>query len=325
MSLKRTCLIACLLICVAVLLNGCGDPDKNKLLFRPELNVARTVNTSLNANTSMKLMGMEMNIGNSREVTYIMTPTAIADDGTVTVEVVYDYVKEEMSGLDAMLGGANLPGMQQMPGMDDMFGTKAKSKALEALKGEKFTVRVSRLGEVVGVEGAEVAAGKLADAYQPPAHIPADEVKKQIRQEYGNENMTFQMKQVFLTTPDKALNSGDTWQEDITSDDPAMPLEVKSTITVGDRAGGILKLSSVDEYTIDFSKGPMGAMMGSGDAGAKLAGQGSGTAEFDEASGWPRTSVSTMKASGSVSPMEGMNMPMDVSVKVEVTSYPKPS
>jgi len=323
MTFKRTCLVTTLLVCAAILFNGCGDPDKNKLIFRPELNVARTVNTSDSSSTNMKFMGMDMTIGNSQEVTYIMTPTAVAEDGTVTLEVVYDYVKQEMTGLEGLLSGANMPGMPQIPGMDDPLGTKAMKKALDTLKGEKFTVRVSRFGEVLGVEGADASASKVADALAPPAHLPADQIKQQLRQGLGNEGVMQQMRKVFLTAPDKALKAGDTWERDTALENMDLPMVAKSTITVGERGAGILKLSTVGQYTVDFSKGPMGEMMASGDAKATLSGQGSGTAEFEEATGWPLSWVSTMKASGSVSPMAGMNVPLEISAKTEVSSYPK--
>jgi hypothetical protein len=308
------------LVCATMLFNGCGDPDKNKLIFKPEVNAARTVNVSNAANTSMSPMGMNMTIGTSDERTYIMTPTAVGDTGDVTVEVMYDFVKTEMTGMEGLMGGA----VQNLPGMDDLFGMKAMQKALDTLKGQTFTMQVSRFGEVLNVNGADAIAGKLADAYDGPAHIPATEMKSSIREEYGDAAMLQQMKLVFLKSPDKALNAGDTWEEKTTINNMEMPVEVTSTLTVGERNAGILPLNIANQFSVDFSNGPMGKVIASGNASSTLSGQGSGTAEFEEATGWPRTYVTTGKASGNIS-MPGVgSMPLEVSTKTEITSFAKP-
>ncbi len=320
MTTKRVCFIATLLLCAAILFNGCGNPDQGKLLFKPELNVARTVNTSEAFTNTSKLMGMDMTFGTSKDVTYVMTPTAVDDEGTVAVDVVYDYVDTEVTGLDALLGGA---GAAQIPGMDDPFGTKAMQKALDSLKGERFTVRVSKFGDVLGVEGADEVAGKVADALQGPAHIPADQLKSQLRQGYGNEGTLEQMKQIFMKVPDKALNPGDSWQEDLTREDLGMPIDMTMTITAGERNAGILNLNIATQYSVDFSKGPMGEAMKSGGGSGTMEGSGSGTAEYEDATGWPRKAVITAKGTGTISPMKGMNMTMEFSAKNEITSYPK--
>ncbi|MCC6488537.1 MAG: hypothetical protein IT364_13655 [Candidatus Hydrogenedentes bacterium] len=321
MKTTHLCMSLGLLFCAGILFNGCGDPDKNKLLFRPELNVARTVNTSDASNTSMKMMGMEMTIGASKEMSYVMTPTAVDENGVVTLEVVIDHVRNETTGLDGMLKGAGMP---QVPGMDDMFGEKAMQKALESMKGEKFTIRVSRNGEVLGVDGADAIASKIADAYTPPAHLPAEQIKSGIRQGYGNQGTLELMKQIFIKTPDQALNPGDTWQETTNRGSAEMPMEGTSTFTVGERNAGLLTLTTADQYQLDFSKGPMAGAMAAGNASAKISGQGTGTAEYEETTGWPRKWVTTAKASGSISAMQGVEMPMEISAKFEINSFPKP-
>lgn len=309
------------LVCATILFNGCGDPDKNKLIFKPEVNVARNVNVSDAMTMSMNLMGMEMTIGNTKDTTYIMTPTAIDEVGNVTLEVTYDRIDTEVTGLDGLLGGANMP---NVPGLEDPMGVKAMEKALEVMKGETFTLRVSRFGEVLGVEGADSIAAKVADAYDSPAHIPGADMKASLRQGLGDSGTVELMKQIFMKAPDQALNPGDSWQETITRDDLAIPTNITSTITVGGREAGILTLNSVDQYNFDFTKGPLGKAMTSGSASATLSGEGSGTAEYEEATGWPRKFVSTAKASGSMSPAAGISFPMEISAKSEVASYASP-
>lgn len=308
------------ILCVAILLNGCGNPDKNKLMFKPEVNAARTVNVSNASNSSMSLMGMSMTIGYTDQKTYIMTPTAVSDTGDVTLTVTYDFVKAEMTGMDAMMGGAGMP---NMPGMDDMFGMKAMQKALDTLKGQSFTVQVSKLGEVLRVEGADAIAEKVADAYEGPAHLPGAEMKSSIRDGYGDASMQEQMKRIFLKVPDKALNAGDSWEENLSTENMEVPVDITSTLTVGERNAGVLPFTIANQMSVDFSKGPMGKALASGNASATLTGQGSGTAEFEEATGWVRSYVTTGKASGNISAPGGMSIPIEISTKTEITSFPK--
>ncbi len=308
-------LTAILAVGIAILSTGCHSADDGKLLFRPDLNAPRSVHTSDNTTTKMKLNGRDITFGNVREATYSMTPTAVTDDGTVTLDVVYDSVHEEMSAPEGLPGG-------DAPGIDDLFGNKSKQEALDVLKGERFTIRVSCLGEVLSVDGADACADKAVDAYKAPGHIPGEQVKQQIRHGLDNAAMKQQMRRVFLNVPDKALKPGDAWRNNSEFEGLPMPTKVESTNTLEKREDGIATIDTDYAYTVEMSKSPTGGASNPNPKNAAITGKGSGTAEYEEATGWVRTSVSTMTASGTAAAKGGASSPIEVSGKMETTSRP---
>lgn len=319
MSTTRFFIHAALTLSLAILITACGNPDKNKLLFRPELNTQRAVSSSQATNVVVKMMGMDMNFSSTSDISYVMTPKSVDEAGVVTLEVAYESARIQVTGMESMM--QNVPNMPKVPGMDDLYGAKAVQKALDTINGETFTARVSRQGEVLAVEGADAIADKLATACKPPAHIPADVMKERLKDEFGNEGVKEYLEGAFIKAPDKALNPGDTWQE--TEDRQEKGLHSEETYTVRERVGGSVALDLVAQYTMDASKMPgLGQMSGSG-GNSELKGQGSGTIKVDDLTGWVLEGVSTGKVSGTAAPAPGMQVPLEISSKYEVHSYAK--
>ena len=312
-----------LLLAALALLPSC-NPDKNKLLFRPEVQGSRVVNTTEAVSFSMNIVGMDMTMGYSRDASYIMTVKSIDDTGDTTLDVTYDVMRFEVNGLEGLLGGfQGMPNMPKLPGMDDPLGLKALKEALNALKGETFTVRVNRHGEVLKVTGADAIAKKVTDGLKGPARGPAAGMGEGLVKGLGDEGTLAAMKSIFLVTPDKALNAGDSWQETLERDDLAVPMQADTAITVRERSQGTLTLDLVSKYTLDLSSGPLKETFAGAKGSTSITGQGSGVLSFEEATGWLREGVTTGKVSGSLSPVEGVQFPINASFKTEVHSYPK--
>lgn len=312
-----------ILLAALALLPSC-NPDKNKLLFRPEVQTSRVVNATNAVSFNMNIVGMDMTMGYSHDASYIMTVKRIDDQGDTTLDVTYDLMRFEVNGLEGLLGGfQGMPNMPKLPGMDDPLGLKALKEAFNALKGETFTIRVNRHGEVLEVRGADAIAKKAADALKVSASGPAAGMSEGLVKGLGDEGTLAAMKSLFLATPDKALNPGDSWQETLERDDMAVPMQADTTITVRERNQGILTLDLVSKYTLDLSSGPLKEAFAGAKGSMNIAGQGSGALSFEDATGWLREGVTTGKVSGSLSPVEGVQFPINASFKTEVHSYPK--
>ena len=322
--------IAVTVIAVVTLGPGC-NPDKNKLFFKPQQGAKRIVDAEEAMNVSMNVMGMSMSFGTSMEYTFDMTTNSIDELGNSTIDVAFKSVVYDMTGLDAMLGGggtgvAGMPAIPGMPKGDDPFGIKSLKAAMKSVEGQSFTVKVSKLGEVTEVSGADTIAEKASSMYKPPAIAGPVSSKQVLTRAIGDEAMKKTMESIFNTRPDKKLNAGDTWQEKTTGGDAMVAMTQDTTMTVKERAGGMVNVESAAKIDItpaaDMLK-KMGEMPG---FKMELSGQGSGTYKFDEATGWLVDGVATAKIPGSMSmsapQMGNMSIPIEASYKMSVKSYP---
>jgi hypothetical protein len=328
-------LMALFSVLMAPLLSGC-NPDKNKLIFKPSPGSARMVDTEDAFNFSINMAGMSMGFGMSRDSTYRMTAESVAPDGVVTLNVTLESTTMDLSGLDALLGGAmggpqgasGMPAIPGLPSGDDPLGTKALKTAMDAAKGESFKVRVNRHGEIIEVSGADAIAEKVANAYKAPGGLPAVEMKMNIRNMLGNQGMKNSLQQIFVAAPDKPLTAGSSWNTQLVNDSAGVPVTADTTITLKERANGFLTFDTALQLAFDMKSGPMKELLDNPNVKADMKGNGSGSLKFDEGTGWLVDSLSTGTVNGNISfqvPQGGGSfaIPIEVAYKGTVKTYPQ--
>ncbi|MCC6154697.1 MAG: hypothetical protein IT367_13100 [Candidatus Hydrogenedentes bacterium] len=327
MRLRNLGFVALLAIAVAVV-SGC-NPDKNKLLFKPQAGAKRLVDTEEAMNMSMSLMGMSMNFGTAKEYTFEFAPKETDAAGVTTFDTTIKSVKFEMTGLEGLMGGLGGPGGPQIPGMpggDDPFGIKSLKAAVKSAEGQTFTVKVNKLGEVTEVSGADAIADKASALYKAPALGAQVPPKQVLKFHLGDNTMKYSMMGIFTARPDKKLNIGDTWQNKVNGGDNMAEVVGDATFTVKERANGTVTAESVSKVEIkpgQEMQQQMGKVPG---FTMEMSGQGSGTAKFDEATGWLIDYVDIAKVPGKMSfpagQMGNVSMNIEASYKVSYKSYP---
>ncbi len=317
-------------VLTAVILGSGCNPDKNKLLFKPQQGAKRTVDTEEAINMSIKMAGVSMGFGSSMNFTLDMTTQNVDEQGVATFDVAFKSLSMDVTGLDAMMGGAmGGPGAPKIPGMptgDDPFGIKSMKTALKAAAGQSFTVKVNKLGEVTEINGADAIAEKASEGFKPPAMGAAGTSKQVFVKMIGDDAMKKTMQSVFTSRPDKKLNAGDTWQDKITSGDAMATITQDATYTLKERAGGTVNVDIAAQ--MEFAPGADLMKQAAAMPGFKMemSGQGTGTLQFDEASGWLVDRTSTANVPGNMTmkipQMGDMSIPIEASYKMSVKSYP---
>lgn len=321
-------------VLVAILGAGC-NPDKNKLLFKPQPNAKRTVDTEEAMNVSINLAGMNLGFGMSTESTFELTPKTVDDQGTATVEVACRSMGVEVTGLDALTGGGlpggNFPGMPPRPAgapaNDDPFAMKAIKVALKAIEGETFSVKVNKLGEIVEVNGADAVAEKAAAAFKAPAGAPPLQPKSEFRKLLGDDAMKRTLQNVFVARPDKKLNPGDSWQGRIESGNAMFEVARDTTLTVKGRNGGVVSVEAPAQTSVNLESGFV-SQAGRAIPSLKIdiSGQSTGTLSFEEQTGWLSESIATGQIPGTISAqipqMGNFSTPVEVAYKMTVRNTP---
>jgi len=282
----------------------------------------------------MNLMGMKMGFGSSTEATFDMTTQSVDAEGNATIDVGITSYKTEITGLDAMLGGAMpggaMPGGGQIPGMgggDDPFGMKAMKTAFKAVEGEHFSVTVNKLGEITGVSGADDVAAKAAAAFKAPEGMAKGAVPSEMfKMVIGDAMMKTTMEAVFVSRPDKKLNPGDTWEGKTSGGSAMMQARSDSTYTVKERAGGSVNVDTAAKLSFEPQPELVDEMKKMPGLKIEISGQGNGTQSFDEATGWLTNSMIAGTIPGNISmqapQMGNMSIPVEVSYKTSVKTFP---
>jgi len=326
MRIAKTGIALGLLLCVACLSPGCSNPDKNKLIFKPKVGDKRTVLLKQDTTQTIKMaaMGSMPAMTSGTDATYLLSVESVDPDGTSTIKVTYD----DMTYRSPMLGAAGMPGM-------DAAGANPADmikKMQEAFKGQTFTVRVSRLGEVTAIEGADKIGENVSKAMGDDSNPMMKMVKDMMKTVIGEATIKAGMSTLFIKAPDKSLNAADTWNDSLTIETAGIPTTTDTAYTLVGRANGYVTINGALTTKINFADSSMAKMLGEIKMSGDLSGTGTGTYSIDEASGWLTHRADTSNVAGKMSmqmpkQLQGMpNMPstvemeMNMEIKTEVTN-----
>lgn len=322
MHIAKARLALTLLFAATIILQGCSNPDKNKLLFKPAAGSKRVVIMDQTFNQTMKMAGVGINqtVTTGTEVTYSFVVESVDPDGAVTIKVTYDDIKFELPGF----GGMPIPGMDS----DTSGATDMLKKMQDGFKGSSFTIRVSRLGEVTAIEGAEAVTEKVLSSIGGDADPMMQMNKEMLKSFLGTDTLRAGMSNLFIQAPDKALNPSDAWNDSLTLEVAGIPTTVDSTYTFRGRADGYATIDADLNMKVDFANSTFGKLAGDMKISGDLAGTGKGTYSIDEATGWMTHREDSTTATGKMTmempkQLQGMpNMPssisMDVDMKIDV-------
>jgi hypothetical protein len=323
MRVGKVC-IALAMGIVVTLGSGC-NPDKNKLLFKPQQDSKRNVDTYMAVNTSLNFLGMAMNFGSATIHTFETMTKSIDEAGTATIDVTIKSLNYEITGMDNMMGA----GMPKVPGAsenNDPLGMKSLTLALRAAEGQTFTTKVNKLGEVIEVTGANAIAEKASAEYKsPPVFGNKISPKEVFTRMIGDDAMRNILKLVFTQRPDTKLNVGDSWKENVTNNQAVVDIAMDATYTVKARSGGVVQVDNAAQIDIKPSADTLNQLGSRTSLTVDLTGQGTGTLKFDEATGWLVEAIANAQVPGSLSmsvpQMGNMSIPIDATYKVSVKSY----
>ncbi len=319
MRIPKTSIVLGLLVAVACLLPGCSNPDKNKLIFKPKVGEKRTVLLKQENAQTMKMAGMGMNqsMTSGTDATYLLSVDSIDPEGTATITVTYDDMKFSVPGMGAE--GAAMPGMEAMGNPAEMM-----KKLQEAFKGQTFTMRVSRLGEVLAIEGADKVVEKVIGAIGDDSNPMMSMMKEMMKTFMSEQTIKMGMTTLFVKAPDKSLNTADTWNDSFTFEMAGIPTTTDIAYTLRGRNGGYVTIDGALTSKVDFANSSMLKMLGDMKMTGDLTGKGTGVYSIDEASGWLTRREDKTNTSGKISmdmpkQLQGMpNMPSNISMDMEM-------
>lgn len=288
--MKRTTTLRWTIACciVGAVLCGCGKVDL-KLQMKP--GDVRVVNVTTEMTASQDGAGGPIqSLRTSRYETTDVDPA-----GNVSLKVTFE--RGDLPQFGGMGKIAEL-----MPGLEDL---KLDGKSFTAVVGPKGTVSNVRGMDATAREVADkllaVFQKEMAESKDIPAPLKAQlsvamreielMMRKMIRQQLGDGAMRDQLVGVFSMYPETPVRKGAEWTKSYAVEAP-VPMSVAENWKLVERANGIAKLGFTSAVTSN-PNAPMMEVMGT-KVTVTVNGQVTGTAEVEEATGWPRTVLSDL-------------------------------
>lgn len=297
----------CLALWLFVMATLSACSSKSALQLKLEEGDSRYLHMEAKRYMTMSVMGTEMDMGQEETLVYKFEVQNVAPDGESTVKVTYDDISIHM----------DLPMMERMPAApSDMFAW------LEEVKGKSFTIRLTPLGKVVEIDGADEILDTLAESVQrETAGFPGGG-SQMFENIFSDEAIREAIEGVLNIYRLHPVGVGDAWTV-VTTRSVGMPLTSETTYTVAERKAGSLTLNM--SVVIKPNEGATAAF-GPMEMEYAISGTGTGTLEVDEATGWIRSGEYTLDIDGEVSilgmPVAGGPMTISVKERSTISSFP---
>ncbi len=190
-------------------------------------------------NMDQEIMGQAMQM----DMTFYYSMDVTEDDGTLkTITTAIDRFKMKMvvAGMNIDIDSDKpLPSLGKTEnGKDPM---KMMNILFEAIKGQKFSMKVDAEGKVQEVTGFENMANTIVDSMSLD-EAESREMKEKFNQQFNSDKMKSQMGRMFYIFPNKEVKIGDSWQKnsDVSGD---MAGHYNSTYKVTDIEGDMVTLA----------------------------------------------------------------------------------
>jgi hypothetical protein len=158
-----------------------------------------------------------------------------------------------------------------------------QARALAAMVGQSFTMKLTPGGQVTAVEGVDEMLQKVFDSMQMPEGPMKTAIMTDLKRQFGSDALQEMMEKTMAIFPDKPVGIGDSWTRTLTVK-TGLPSTIEETWTLVDRKDGTATISSESTLKSDEKAPPM--RMGPFLMKFALSGAQTGTLKLDEATGW---------------------------------------
>jgi hypothetical protein len=204
-------------------------------------------------NMDQEVMGQKMTMDFS---TYYSMNVADEQQGERTIATTIDRFK-----MNTSVAGFNIDIDTDKPvstKSDDEIGKAMASvnSIFNAIKGQKFSMKVNAEGQVLEVTGLQEMAKRMTDSLDMD---PAEKAKamEQFSKSMGDDQVKYSLERFWFIFPNKEVKVGDSWKKNSNVPMGPMPGKYNSTYTVKDIEGDMVTLeesSTIDGRTNEGGK-----------------------------------------------------------------------
>lgn len=267
------------------------------LRFNPDKGSKYEYQMEMIQKINQTIMGQKMDMDQTMAFTYNMD---VIERTATETTIEFEY-KEVVYNLASSMINMKYDSKSNAEPANEMDGMMAK--IFGSLLNKKFSAVLALDGSVKSVSGMDAIIDDMMKAVGGGNDMMAQQLSKQMTQQFSDEAMKASFEQSFKIYPGKAIKAGDSWNVVQKTGAGTLNMDINTTYS----------LKSADSNTAyaDVQSTISGM-------GGQLTGTQQGTIEFDLKSGLPMTSKVNQKASGKIS-ANGMEIPMEIDSQVNVT------
>ena len=298
--MKRILLIVGILALVAGMLFSCGGGSK-KLDLRLRLGQGKSYSTKMVADQTITqtIQGQTQEIKQTIGMAYTYDVKKVESDGSAQVDIAYDWI---LYSQDGPMGKSEYDSSNPPATLPDA------ALGYAALLGKGFSMTVTPLGEVTGVQGIDALLWGILDTLNVPAGSTRDALLENLQAQFGEEAMKESFEKATAIYPEKPVAVGDSWSKKLVLA-MGMPMIVDNTWTLKSRKDGVAFVDVKSTIAPNPDAKPM--EISGMTVSYEVSGDQNGTLELDEATGWPLRSNMTQNLSGQIS-AAGMTWPITI-------------
>lgn len=220
-----------LLPLLAILFQACNNGDSNEITLNLEQGETYSYFIVAEVDISQSFNGMSMNqhIKSSNKVNYKVMD--ISDD-QYTLEVSYEEISMYMD-----MGTGQITEIDS----ENPDPYNPASLALEKLKDQAFSIKVSKYGEIMGFEDLDNFVDKVIESLDVDNYMVKTQVRSFLEQTFSEETLLLSFEPMFNFYPAMTVREGDNWEKKNISENYLGKLE-PFTYTL-DEAGDSYKIS----------------------------------------------------------------------------------
>lgn len=168
------------------------------------------------------------------KISYLCHVTNIDDNKNAEIKVTFDSINIKNTMDNGQTFTSNSPTMAK--------DTDKLSKIYSTLIGKSFKVKIGEYGKVKQIVGIDELVKTILDELNIKDENEMKEIKEDMKQNFGDEELTKRIERISSLYPEKEVKIDDTWKKKIEISD-RFPVEAESEYKLKDTADGTSEIT----------------------------------------------------------------------------------
>jgi hypothetical protein len=259
------------------------------------------------------VMGRNQVIDQTMGFGFSFNALKVAANGTATVKVTYFSVKYRMRGPMGMsvFYDSSKPSSGSLPVM---------ARPYAALKGQSFTMEVTRKGKVLAVTGVDAIITHMVSKLGIPPGPKRAQVEATIRRQFGDQTVREMMENMMAIYPENKVGVGAVWSKTLVLK-TGFPSIITTRYTLKALKKNVAVINATSVVKPNLKAGPVS--MGQMKMRYNLRGKQSGDMEMELASGLTTKARIVQKLAGKVTMSGHPKLPAGLTMDMKISSVIK--
>lgn len=232
--MKKRLRLYILFLCVSLLLSGCMNKSVN-MLIKLKKGDSYKVEVDSSEKIIQTIKGGDTEVQSKIRIGYLCHVTNIDENKNADITVTFDTIDAKFTTSNGQSSnnkskgdggeedkdeekGQEQSNSQKQPPSENKEalaqGMDKFSKIYNALVGKSFTIKVGEYGKVKQVVGMDEIVNKLFTEMNIKSEKDKEEIKKVMKDKFGNEAITKKIERITAVYPNKNIKVGESWKED---------------------------------------------------------------------------------------------------------------